>query len=282
MSSQHSQLAVRGVLGLMALTLLVSPGVAAVVFEDHFTGPAGSIEGRSTDGSTAGVNGTYYHVNTNLVYTDGVSSLTAVNPATQLGNFAHAAIDVLASGDLNITNSIVTATMQINSNRPSDGGNGDEFGTLFVEFEDFGFLGVSHPQSGPSFQFDSLGAPFRVMKPGLNFQTEVSSDLGNGTPAFLGASNKIEFIYNTSTFAYQLKHNGTLVHSEFLVPDNAIEAIFWNYPTFDNLYFQFNSRNWVVDSISLDVSSIPEPGTVALLGLGLLVPTLGRRKLHAS
>lgn len=255
---------------------------AAIVFEDDFTGPGGSVEGRSTDGSTAGVNGTYYHANPNLVYTDGVSNLTGVNPATQTGNFGTVAVDVLAGGNLDTTNLIVTATMQINSNRPSDGGNGDEFGTLFVEFEDFGFLGVSHPQSGPSFQFDSLGAPFRVMKPGLNFKTEVSSDLGNGTPTFLGVSNKIDFIYNTATFAYQLKHNDTLVHSEFLVPDNATEAIFWNYPTFDNLFFQFNARNWVVDSISLDVSPIPEPSAAVLLGFGLSVMAVGRRRLFAT
>ncbi|TWU28373.1 PEP-CTERM sorting domain-containing protein [Bythopirellula polymerisocia] len=284
MSIQHreNQLAVRGVLGLIAVILLVSPAGAAIVFEDNFTGPGGSAEGRSTDGSTAGVNGTYYHANPNLVYTDGVSNLTGVDPATQTGNFGTVAVDVLAGGDLNTTNSIVTATMQINSNRPIDGGNGDEFGTLYVEFEDFGFLGVSHPQSGPSFQFDSLGAPFKLFKPGLNFQTLVSSDTGNGTPAWLEQTNKIEFIYNTSTHAFQLKHNDTLVHSALLDPANATEAIFWNYPTFDNLFFQFNSTNWVVDSLSLDVSRIPEPGTVALLGLGLLVPAFGRRRLRAS
>lgn len=263
----------------MALSSLSANVEAALVFVDDFTGSAGSIEGRSTDGATSATNGTYYHVNANLVYTDGVSNLTAVNPATATPNFAQAAIDILAGGNVDTTNSIVTATLQINSNRVEDGGNGSNFGTLFVDFQDFGFLGVPHPQSGPIFQFDSFGAPFKMMKPGISPLTpEVSSDTGNVAAAFLGVENKIELIYNTSTLAYQLKHNDTLVHADFLTPDpnNVAEVAFWNYPTFDNVYFQFNSSNWVVDYISLDVTPIPEPGAVALLGIGLLVPAIAR------
>jgi hypothetical protein len=254
---------------------------AALVFEDDFTGPAGSVEGRSTDGATTATNGTYYHVNANLVYTDGVSSLTGVNPATGVGNFGTTAIDVAAGGDLDISNSIVTSRMVINSNRPSDGGNGSEFGTLFVEYEDFGFTGVSATQSGPTFQFDSLGAPFKLFKPGLPLANQplISSDLGNGTPKWLGVSNTIEFILNTNTNDYQLKHNGDLVHSGVFEPNlgDPIEVVFWNPPTFDNLFFQFNSRNWVVDYVSLDVTRIPEPNTALLLLCGLGAVGVGSR-----
>lgn len=254
---------------------------AALVFEDDFTGPGGSVEGRSTDGATAATNGSYYHANANLVYTDGVSNLTGVNPATGVGNFGTTAIDVLAGGDLNTSNAIVTSTMRINSNRPSDGGNGSEFGTLYVEYEDFGFTGVASTQSGPSFQFDSLGAPFKLFKPGLPLANQplISSDLGNGTPKWLEASNTIEFVLNTVTNDYQLKHNGDLVHSGVFepTPGNPVEGAFWNPPTFDNLFFQFNSRNWVVDYVSLDVTRIPEPNTALLLLCSLGIAGVGSR-----
>lgn len=285
MSNQLNQLANQGVIGLITLILFVSPASAALVFEDDFTGPAGSVEGRSTDGTTVGTNGTYFNANADIVYTDGVSNLTGVNPATQLGEFGTAAVDILAGGDLNTTNSIVTSTMIINDNRSAPGG--DEFGTVFVQYDNLLFQGINNVSSGPAFAFQSHGAPFLLFKPGLGFgplQPLLSSDNGNVTPTWLGDSNKIEFIYNTSTHAYQVKHNDVLVHSDFLDPDpnNPGEVLFWNYPTFDTLFFQFNNRNWVVDYISLDVTPIPEPGTAALFGLGLSLTVFGRRRLYAS
>ena len=188
---------------------------AAIVFEDDFTGPGGSVEGRSTDGSTAGVNGTYFNDNADIVYTDGVSGMTGVNPATQMGNFGTAAIDIVAGGNLDTTNSIVTSTMQINSNRTDDGGNGDNFGTVFVQYDNLAFQGLNNLSSGPAFAFQSLGAPFLLYKPGLSFDVFVSSDTGNGTPAFLEASNTIELIYNTATLDRSSDTTGhwcTLLH----------------------------------------------------------------------
>ncbi|MCO6046956.1 PEP-CTERM sorting domain-containing protein [Aeoliella sp. ICT_H6.2] len=268
----------------VALCLLSVDARATIVFEDDFTGPGGSVEGRSTDGSTAAVNGTYFNANADIVYTDGVSGMTGVNPATQTGNFGTAAIDILAGGDLDLenTDSIVTATLQINSNRTSDGGNGAEFGTVFVQFDDVPFQGVNNTTSGPAFAFQSLGAPFLLYKPGLSFDVFVSSDNGNGTPAFLEEFNTIELIYNTATYDMELRHNGTLVHAAPFDAADATELLFWNRPSFESLFFQFNNTNWLVDSISLDVSPIPEPGTAVLFGLGLSVVALGRRRLYSA
>ena len=155
---------------------------------------------------------------------------------------------------------------------------------------------VNAPISGVTFQLDNghspsvsnVAGPLNASPPNGLINTEafeLGTPAGNLSLTFANpVSNlSLSLTFENGNIGYEVFQGavstlGNLVFDGFPLDTNTLDLSAFTGVTAVRLTHTFPNDYYVIDNVSFDVTDVPEPATVALLGLGLLGLGINRRR----